>query len=58
MSIERRLDTFAVEEGTLTLEWPDQLSEASRRDIDDWLTIMQRKIARAVIKPEPPKEST
>ena len=47
-----RQDVFSIEEGAVTIEWPSTLSTASLQDIDDWLAIVKRKIARSVQKPE------
>lgn len=46
-----RQDIFSVEEGAVTIEWPATLSIDSMQDIEDWLTIVKRKIARSVQKP-------
>lgn len=51
-----RQDVFSIEEGAVTIEWPAQLSTDSLKDIEDWLTIVKRKIARSVAKPESPSE--
>lgn len=51
--ISMRQDVFSIEEGAVTIEWPAQLSVDSLKDIEDWLTIVKRKIARSVAKTEP-----
>lgn len=47
-----RQDVFSIEEGAVTIEWPAALSVESLKDIEDWLTIVKRKISRSVQKPE------
>lgn len=53
-----RQDVFSIEEGAVTIEWPALLSEASLKDIEDWLTIVKRKISRSVPKIEPSEDQT
>ncbi|HUO82597.1 MAG TPA: hypothetical protein VM616_07055 [Gammaproteobacteria bacterium] len=48
--IKMRQDTFTLDEGTVTIEWPERLSKASFDDLRDWLTIMGRKIERAAAR--------
>lgn len=45
-----RQDTFTLDEGTVTFQWPEKLSQASYEDLKDWLQIMGRKIERSVPK--------
>ncbi|THD11845.1 hypothetical protein [Metallibacterium scheffleri] len=47
-----RQDVFSIEEGAVTIEWPAALSVESLKDVEDWLTIVKRKISRSVQKPE------
>ncbi len=47
-----RQDVFSIEEGAVTIEWPALLSPDSLKDIEDWLTIVKRKISRSVQKPD------
>ena len=46
--IKMRQDTFTLDEGTVSLNWPEKLSKASYDDLKDWLEIMARKLERAV----------
>jgi hypothetical protein len=48
--IKMRQDTFTLDEGTVTIQWPEQLSKESFVDLKDWLAIMGRKIERAASK--------
>ena len=48
--VRMRQDNFTLEEGTVSLQWPGQLSRASYDDIKDWLEIIGRKMERAVLK--------
>jgi hypothetical protein len=51
-----RQDVFSIEEGSVTIEWPAALSDESLKDIEDWLTIVKRKISRSVQKARDGKE--
>jgi hypothetical protein len=42
-----RQDVFSLTEGTVTIQWPTQLSAESIQDLKDWLKIVERKIARS-----------
>lgn len=44
-----REDVFTVEEGSVTVVWPKQLSQESFDDISDWFEIILRKMKRAVL---------
>ena len=48
--IPMKQDTFTLDEGNVTIQWPSKLSEASFEDLTDWLEIMARKMKRAVTK--------
>jgi hypothetical protein len=41
-------DVFTLSEGDVVLRWPEGLSKESFPDLQDWLEVIQRKIARAV----------
>lgn len=43
-----RQDVFSIEEGAVTIQWPAALSKESLQDIEDWLEIIKRKIARSL----------
>ena len=47
--IPMKQDTFTLDEGTVTIQWPSRLSKASFDDLNDWLEIMTRKMKRAVV---------
>lgn len=40
------LDVFSLDEGKATLTWPKILSPESAQDLEDWLTLLLRKIKR------------
>lgn len=42
-----RQDIFSLSEGPVTIQWPTPLSAESIQDLQDWLKIVERKIARA-----------
>lgn len=48
--VKMRQDTFTLDEGIVTMQWPETLSQASFEDLRDWLEIMGRKIERAATK--------
>ncbi len=50
-----RQDVFSLAEGEAVLSWPTPLSQDSIKDLEDWLAIVKRKIARSV---EPAKTDT
>lgn len=51
--------TFSVPEGTISMEWPSEMSDDSRTDALQWLTLMRRRIEKAVpIGPFPPNPET
>lgn len=41
-------DVFSLTEGDVVLQWPEQLSAESYRDLEDWAQIILRKIKRSV----------
>jgi hypothetical protein len=49
-------DIFSLKEGEVTLIWPSPLSEESVQDVSDWLDIVKRKFARAVLAKDAPKD--
>jgi hypothetical protein len=49
-------DVFSLDEGQVVLQWPVRLSKASAQDLQDWLELIGRKIARAVDAPPPDPE--
>jgi hypothetical protein len=55
--IKMRQDTFTLDEGAVSLQWPERLSKASYADLKDWLEIMSRKIERAVTTDDENKDS-
>jgi hypothetical protein len=46
--IAMRQDVFSIEEGVVTIQWPNALSKDSLQDIQDWLEIIKRKLARSL----------
>jgi len=54
-----RQEIFALAEGDVTIQWPEQLSTDSYQDFTDWLDLLKRKIKRSVQASaqtnEPPK---
>ncbi len=41
-------DVFTLEEGDVTIQWPKALSNASYKDLEDWLELIKRKAKRAI----------
>lgn len=41
-------DTFTLDEGTVVLQWPSQMSAHSYDDFKDWIELQLRKIKRSV----------
>lgn len=41
-------DVFALDNGQITVQWPESLSKDSFEDVKDWLAILERKIGRCV----------
>jgi len=48
LSGHMRQDVFSLTEGAVTVQWPTPLSAESIKDLQDWLEIIKRKIARSV----------
>ncbi len=42
-----RQDVFSFKEGTAVLQWPENLSEDSASDLEDWLNLIIKKAKRA-----------
>lgn len=42
-------DVYTLDEGDVILHWPSQLSEASYAEIEDWFSLMLRKMKRAIV---------
>jgi hypothetical protein len=51
-----RQEVFALAEGDVTIQWPEQLSPDSFQDFTDWLKLLERRIKRSVqtSTPTPP----
>lgn len=49
-----RQDVFSLAEGDAVISWPAQLSQESIEDIEQWLAIVKRKIARSLKVAMPP----
>jgi hypothetical protein len=43
-----RQDVFSLTEGTVTIQWPADLSNESFEDLSAWIDILKRKIGRSV----------
>lgn len=41
-------DVFSLQEGDVTLQWPEALSAESYQDLEDWTKLMLRKIKRSI----------
>ena len=50
-------DVFSLSEGRVVIQWPTPLSAESIQDLKDWLKIVERKIARSVVREEDPQDS-
>jgi hypothetical protein len=46
--VAMRQDVFSIDEGVVTIQWPASLSKDSLKDVNDWLEIIARKIARSL----------
>lgn len=44
-------DVFSLQEGDVTLQWPEALSAESYQDLEDWTKLLLRKIKRSVQEP-------
>ncbi len=52
-----RQDVFSLAEGEVVLSWPTPLSQDSIKDLEGWLAIVKRKIARSVALKEAPPDN-
>ncbi len=43
-----RQDVFSLPEGTVTIQWPSDISAESFQDMTDWLKLLERKIRRSI----------
>jgi hypothetical protein len=43
-----RVEIFAIDEGAVVLQWPDNLSSASFEDFESWLKLVLRKARRSI----------
>jgi hypothetical protein len=43
-----RTDTFTLEEGTISFQYPSELSPEGYQDLEDWMKIQLRKIKRLI----------
>jgi len=53
--IGMRQEIFSLTEGDVTIQWPERISRDSWDDINDWLTILKRKLERSVLPPNQPE---
>ncbi len=44
-----RQETFTLDTGEVTIQWPSEMTKESFEDFQDWLKILERKIGRAVV---------
>lgn len=51
-SANMRQDVFSLTEGEVVISWPTPLSQDSIKDLEDWLVIVKRKIARSLATKE------
>ena len=49
-NLDNRSDVFSLNEGTVSLSWPKNLSEESFQDLSDWLDLVKRKIERTIVR--------
>ena len=49
--VPMRQDVFSIDEGSVTIQWPTALSKDSLKDVEDWLEIVKRKLARSLKEP-------
>ena len=45
---DHKQDNFSVDEGTIVLQWPQNMSATSFQDFEDWMEIQMRKIKRTI----------
>lgn len=43
-----RQETFALDTGNVTIQWPSHMTQESFEDFSDWLDILKRKVRRSV----------
>jgi len=43
-----RYESFMLDHGEITIQWPSEMSAESFEDFSDWLDILKRKIKRSV----------
>jgi hypothetical protein len=48
--IAMKQETFALDNGSILIQWPEELSEESYQDFVDWVDILKRKVKRCVKK--------
>lgn len=46
--VDMRQETFVLDTGEITIQWPSKMSQESFEDFTDWLEILKRKIRRSV----------
>lgn len=49
--VNMRQEVFALEEGDVTIQWPESISEESFEDFNDWMVILLRKVKRGIRAP-------
>lgn len=53
-----RQDVSSLPEGDAVIHWPTPLSEASIKELEDWLDFVKRKIKRSAIEPSESKSQS
>lgn len=51
-------DVFSLDEGPVTLQWPERISKTSAQDLQDWLDLIGRKIKRATEPTQKPADDS
>ncbi len=50
-------DVFSLDQGVISVQWPERIVGADSSDIEDWLKLVEKKIKRAVDAGEPADDS-
>lgn len=57
LSTNMRQETFALDNGEVTIQWPSKMSKESFEDFSDWLDILKRKVRRSIEHDEAAQDS-
>jgi hypothetical protein len=51
LKVGMKEDVFSLQEGDVTLQWPEAMSADSYQDLEDWTKLLLRKIKRSITAP-------